>query len=311
MLAARRGGRGRRTAPARGSPACGTASRRRAAGRSTATSATRACSCSTRARPACSPTGGARWSTTTSGTGSSTTRAARSTTWSSRARCRSSCRDGIHHLEAWNEALCDGRWGRVAAGLSERLRRAVDLEHWAAFNDSFERLCDWLRQVARGAGGVAPASIRAAARRRRAQQLRQRSRPWLRAARRACFQLVCSPFRNPLSHEGTADGASHRLPRGGADLRNARPAGRGWTVRAPRGSRCGALRSRMRSRSLCSTARTRVSSCGAARGKAKILSALWPRLQCRSRAIHPRERATSRARIVASLTASRGVAQPG
>ena len=24
---------------------------------------------------------------------------------------------GIHHLEAWNEALCDGRWGKAVARL--------------------------------------------------------------------------------------------------------------------------------------------------------------------------------------------------
>ena len=63
---------------------------------------------------------------------------------------------GIHHLQAWNEALCAGRWGRLAANLSERLRRAVDLEHWAAFNRSFEQLCDWLRTVARGTDGAEP-----------------------------------------------------------------------------------------------------------------------------------------------------------
>jgi hypothetical protein len=29
---------------------------------------------------------------------------------------------GIHHLESWNEAVCDGRWGRSRAN-AERLRR--------------------------------------------------------------------------------------------------------------------------------------------------------------------------------------------
>src|SRR5690349_12012986 len=32
---------------------------------------------------------------------------------------------GIHHLQAWNESLCAGRWGSVPAWLSEKLRRAV------------------------------------------------------------------------------------------------------------------------------------------------------------------------------------------
>ena len=74
MLAARSGRRRRRPAAAGGSRRSGTASRPRAAGRTTATSATRACSCSTRAPRACSPTAAARWSTRRSGTGSSSTR---------------------------------------------------------------------------------------------------------------------------------------------------------------------------------------------------------------------------------------------
>ncbi|MGI5213646.1 alkaline phosphatase D family protein [Plantactinospora sp. CA-290183] len=46
---------------------------------------------------------------------------------------------GIHHLESWNERLADSPRPRVAA-LSERLRRALDLEHWAAFRRSFDAL---------------------------------------------------------------------------------------------------------------------------------------------------------------------------
>ena len=60
---------------------------------------------------------------------------------------------GIHHLESWNEAVCDGCWRSFAAQIAERLRRAVDLEHWAAFQRSFERLVDLLRAVSRGLGG--------------------------------------------------------------------------------------------------------------------------------------------------------------
>ena len=105
---------------------------------------------------------------------------------------------GVHHLQAWNEALCAGSWGRLAANLSERLRRAVDLEHWAAFNRSFEELCDWLRHVARGADGVAPPSsvlllggdVHYSSISEIDLGSEQRSR---------VHQLVCSPFRNPLS----------------------------------------------------------------------------------------------------------------
>jgi hypothetical protein len=45
----------------------------------------------------------------------------------------------IHHVEAWNERLAVSSRPRVAL-LSERLRRAFDLEHWAAFQRSFELL---------------------------------------------------------------------------------------------------------------------------------------------------------------------------
>ncbi|RQX06535.1 alkaline phosphatase D family protein [Micromonospora globispora] len=46
---------------------------------------------------------------------------------------------GIHHVEAWNERLADSRRPWVAK-VSEQIRRAWDLEHWAAFNRSFEAL---------------------------------------------------------------------------------------------------------------------------------------------------------------------------
>lgn len=41
---------------------------------------------------------------------------------------------GIHALEAWSEAVCDGAWGSRLAGCGERLRRAIDLEHWRALS---------------------------------------------------------------------------------------------------------------------------------------------------------------------------------
>ena len=40
---------------------------------------------------------------------------------------------GIHTLEAWTERLCYGTWGRRGARFGERLRQAVDLEHWPSF----------------------------------------------------------------------------------------------------------------------------------------------------------------------------------
>lgn len=106
---------------------------------------------------------------------------------------------GIHHLEAWNEALCAGRWGRAAAWLAERLRRAVDLEHWAAFNASFEGLCDWLRRVSEGTDGNAPpATVVLLGGDVHNAYLSEVVLSPRRDGSRV-FQIVCSPFRNPLS----------------------------------------------------------------------------------------------------------------
>jgi len=105
---------------------------------------------------------------------------------------------GIHHLQAWNEALCAGRWGRLAANLSERLRRAVDLEHWAAFNRSFEQLCDWLRTLACGTDGAEPPAtvllLGGDVHCSSIAEVDLGAGPTCRV-----HQLVCSPYRNPLS----------------------------------------------------------------------------------------------------------------
>ena len=68
---------------------------------------------------------------------------------------------GLHHLEAWNEAICAGAWGRQAAKFGEGIRQLVDLEHWAAFHNSFTGLAKLLRSVASGERSEAdpPASV--------------------------------------------------------------------------------------------------------------------------------------------------------
>ncbi|KQX79218.1 alkaline phosphatase D family protein [Streptomyces clavifer] len=66
----------------------------------------------------------------------------------------------VHHAETWNAALCrgerggpDGRWARIG----EKVRRACDLEHWAAFPESFRQLSELLREAGRGPD--APATV--------------------------------------------------------------------------------------------------------------------------------------------------------
>jgi hypothetical protein len=62
----------------------------------------------------------------------------------------------IHHLEAATERLAESPRDWVGS-LGERLRQAVDLEHWAAFGRSFDTLSALLGQVGAGQGGVSPA----------------------------------------------------------------------------------------------------------------------------------------------------------
>ena len=66
---------------------------------------------------------------------------------------------GLHHVEAFDEALTDGAWGRVGAVLGEKLRRVAVMDHWASFQRTFRRLAELLDDVAHGRAGEAPASI--------------------------------------------------------------------------------------------------------------------------------------------------------
>ena len=54
------------------------------------------------------------------------------------------------------KALTAGSRGRLVARLAELLRRKVDLEHWAAFGASFERLAALFERLGRGDHGAPP-----------------------------------------------------------------------------------------------------------------------------------------------------------
>ena len=56
----------------------------------------------------------------------------------------------LHDLESWNEALADGARGPRLARWSESLRRAADLEHWAAFRALVRGARRLIREVAPG-----------------------------------------------------------------------------------------------------------------------------------------------------------------
>jgi hypothetical protein len=119
----------------------------------------------------------------------------------------------FHHLEAWNEAVCGGAWGRWATGWGEKLRRVLDLEHWAAFNFSFRRLEQLLIDVATGKRGRPPATIIGLGGDVHHAYLAQVGFPKGTGARSAVYQAVCSPFRNPLDrHERLVVQASDSKP---------------------------------------------------------------------------------------------------
>ena len=111
----------------------------------------------------------------------------------------------MHYLEAWNERVCGGAWGRVAAKAGEWIREAVDLEHWAAFEDSFGRLAELQRSVGAGERGPAPASIVTLSGDVHHAYLQEVAFRRDAEVRSAVYQAVCSPFRNALdSHERAA-----------------------------------------------------------------------------------------------------------
>ncbi|MGW2053890.1 alkaline phosphatase D family protein [Streptomyces sp. NPDC001840] len=65
----------------------------------------------------------------------------------------------IHDVESWDAALCRGERGPRWARFGEKLRRAADLEHWAAFPASFERLSALIAEAGRGPGAPATVSV--------------------------------------------------------------------------------------------------------------------------------------------------------
>jgi hypothetical protein len=105
---------------------------------------------------------------------------------------------GMHYAEAWSEAVAGGAWGEGFARFGERVRRAVDLEHWAAFGESFARLTELLRSVAAGERGSAPASVVVLSGDVHHAYLCEVAFRRGAGVRSHVYQAVCSPYRNPL-----------------------------------------------------------------------------------------------------------------
>jgi hypothetical protein len=101
---------------------------------------------------------------------------------------------GLHFVESWNEALAEGAWGKLPAKAAEKLRRALDLEHWAAFQTSFQRVAAMTAEVADGQRGSAPETVMFLSGDVHFSYVSEVQR----AAGSRIVQAVCSPIRNPL-----------------------------------------------------------------------------------------------------------------
>ena len=102
---------------------------------------------------------------------------------------------GVDGFEAWNEAVCAGAWGSLAARLGERIRRALDLEHWPAFQRSFRTMVELLHELAEGPD--APGTIAFIGGDVHTAYIAEVDVGERQVSR--VFQIVCSPFRNPLA----------------------------------------------------------------------------------------------------------------
>ncbi|MEV8083186.1 alkaline phosphatase D family protein [Pseudarthrobacter oxydans] len=101
---------------------------------------------------------------------------------------------GLHHLEAWDEAVSEGAWGKIPARFGEKLRQAVDLEHWAAFQESFRQVAAMAEDVADGGRGPAPDSVTFLSGDVHFSYVSEVER----SSGSRIIQAVCSPIRNPL-----------------------------------------------------------------------------------------------------------------
>jgi hypothetical protein len=105
---------------------------------------------------------------------------------------------GMHYAEAWDEAVAGGAWGGIAARGAEKLRTTADMEHWAAFQESFARLVDLFRSIGTGERGEPPASIVALSGDVHHAYLAEVGYPRGTGMQSNVWQAVCSPYRNPL-----------------------------------------------------------------------------------------------------------------
>jgi hypothetical protein len=102
----------------------------------------------------------------------------------------------VHDVQSANEVAC-----ARGSALGERIRQAVDLEHWAAFRDSFDRLAALLRRVAVGPDAPATISVLSGDVHHSYVARADFSGP---AGGSPVYQLVCSPLSHSVPWALTA-----------------------------------------------------------------------------------------------------------
>ena len=106
---------------------------------------------------------------------------------------------GLHQLEAWTEAVAAGAWGRRLKGFGEKVRRSIDMEHWAAFQDGFRDVADMVCEVADGKRGASPATVTfLSGDVHNSYVIEVDRRGSNDEGSSRILQAVCSPIRNPL-----------------------------------------------------------------------------------------------------------------
>ncbi|OLL18084.1 MULTISPECIES: alkaline phosphatase D family protein [unclassified Rhodococcus (in: high G+C Gram-positive bacteria)] len=104
----------------------------------------------------------------------------------------------LHDLESWDERLAAGVRGNRVARWAETVRRGADLEHWAAFRDSFDRLARLFADIGRGRctgpSGRPPATICVLSGDVHHAYVAQARFPDPMPTR--VYQLTCSPLHN-------------------------------------------------------------------------------------------------------------------
>ncbi len=106
---------------------------------------------------------------------------------------------GLHDLQEWSEAICDGAWGWPGRKLGEWLRVKADLEDWPAFDRSFRALVELLGDLGATSPSEVPATISVLSGDIHFSYAAEIRFPAERQVTSRIHQLVSSPIRNALT----------------------------------------------------------------------------------------------------------------